>query len=287
MTRAWLLAVAMVAGLVAAQRPARADDRGPRPAVVARLADGQRAYDEQDYAAAIRTLTPITRDPTATRAQRLRALELIALSHFILRELAGARDTFERILDIDPGFELTDRSGSPRLRSFFDELKRELVPGYGGAAELEHAAPASATAGRAIELEVRAVRGAGAVAAVVVHVRRRGELTFRAVAAAPRGAATWRARWILEAAARPYAIDYYVEGRDRGGALSARIAAPDQPLAIPVAAGASMARRRWYTRWYVVAGAAVLVGGLTSAAIVGSRGPGSGSLPPGTITVTP
>ncbi|MCE9573345.1 MAG: hypothetical protein K8W52_09325 [Deltaproteobacteria bacterium] len=281
-------AILVLAGLVAiAAAPARADERAPA-AVKARLADGQRAYDDQDYAAAIRALTPITRDPTATRAQRLRALELIALSQFIRRDLADARDTFERILDIDPGFELTDRSGSPRLRTFFEDLKRELVPGYGGAAELEHAAPDSATAGRAIELEVRAVRGAGSVANVVVHVRRRGELTFRDVDAAPHGPATWHARWTLEGSARPYAIDYYIEGRDRAGTVSARIAAPDQPLTIPVAAGTAPARRRWYTRWYVVAGAAVLVGGATSAVIfAGSRDAVSGSLPPGTITVTP
>jgi hypothetical protein len=281
-----LLCLAMLIAVAAPRLGAAPGD--PLPVVKVRLEQGQRAYDDQDYAAAIRVLAPVTRDPTATRAQRLRALELIALAQFIRRDLAGARDTFERILDIDPGFELTERSGSPRLRSFFDDLKRELVPGYAGAAELEHAAPDSAIAGHRIELEIRAVRGAGAVIDVVVQVRRRGELTFHPVAAAPHGPGRWRALWTLEPSARPYAIDYYVEAHDRAGAISARIAAPDQPLAIAVAAGTAIAARPWYARWYVIAGAAVVVGGVTTAAIFSaSGGAGSGTLPPGTITVTP
>src|SRR5215510_6031015 len=92
------------------------------------LARGQKLYDAQEYAGVIQALSPVTRDARATRAQRLRALELIALAHFIKGDPGSARATFERILDIDPGYQLRDTSGSPKIRAFFDDLKKQLIP---------------------------------------------------------------------------------------------------------------------------------------------------------------
>ena len=280
---------ALVVLVILACGAARVHADTPRAtAIAARLATGQKQYADQDYAAAIKTLTPVTRDPAATRAQRLHALELIALSQFIRRDEAAARDTFERILDIDPDYQLADDSGAPRIRAFFEQIKRELVPGYGEAAELDHAAPASASAGHRIELDVRAVRGASAVTDVVVMVRRRGEMQYRAIAAAPHGDARWRAGWTPEASRTAYDLDYYIEARGPGGEAVGRIASPEDPLPLHVGPGSTGERGHWYTRWYVVAGAAVVVGGATTAAVLGARGgAGPGSLPPGTITVTP
>ena len=76
---------------------------GPQ-AIETFLARGQKLFDDQDYAAAIQTLSPVTRDARATRAQRLRALELIALADLIRGDEGAARVTFERILDIDFGY---------------------------------------------------------------------------------------------------------------------------------------------------------------------------------------
>jgi len=288
MRRAAVLVLALAVGLAGAVPPAAADGTGHAAAIAHRLDEGQHHFAEQDYGAAIRALMPLTRDPAATRAQRLRALELIALSQYIRRDQAAARDTFERILDIDPGYVLRDTSGSPRIREFFENIKRELIPGYGGAATLDHAAPASATAGRKIELDVRAVRGAASVVDVVVYVRRRGEMGYRAIPAAPRGKARWRASWTLEPSRRPYAIEYYIEGRGVAGEATGRIASPDDPLPLAVAAGTGADHGHWYTRWYVVAAAAVVVGGGATAAVFAGRGGApDGSLPPGTITVSP
>ena len=254
------------------------------------LARGQSRFDEQEYASAIQLLTPVTRDARATRAQRLRALEVIALSHFIRSDPAAARATFERILDIDPGYQLRDTSGSPKIRAFFDDLKRQLIPGYdpNAGADLEHAAPTAGTAGRPLEVDVRATRGGERVFDVVLAMRRRGELGYRLVPATPRGGSSWRIRAVPDVAPRPYVLEYYVEARDAGGAAVARIAAPDSPLEIALAAGTAEPARRWYGRWYVIAaGAAVLAAGATGLVIANTGGPGPGSLPPGTVTVTP
>jgi hypothetical protein len=282
-----LIAFALVLFVVA---PAYGDDADPQ-AIETFLARGKKLFDDQDYGAAIQTLTPVTRDARATRAQRLRALELIALSQFIRRDEGAARATFERILDIDPGYQLRDTSGSPKIRAFFDSLKKQLIPNYdpNAGADLEHAAPTAGTAGRAIELEVRATRGGERVFDVVVATRRRGELTYRALSASPRGDGKWRARVVPDPSAKPYVLEYYVEARDAGGAAVARIAAPNSPLEIALAAGGPDAggRRPWYGRWYVIAGAATLAAGLTATTIAVTRGPDPGTLPPRSITLSP
>jgi hypothetical protein len=253
------------------------------------LARGQKLFDEQEYAAVIQALTPVTRDARATRAQRLRALELIALAQFIRNDRGAARVTFERILDIDPGYQLRDTSGSPKIREFFDELKQRLIPGYDprAGADLEHAAPTAGAAVRPIELEVRATRGGERVFEVVVATRRRGELGYRFTGGAPRGDARWRFRVTAEPSARPYVLEYYVEARDAGGAPIARIAAPDAPLEIALAAGVHEVRP-WYRRWYVIAGAgAAVAAGVTGVTVAATRGPGPGTLPPGSVVVSP
>ncbi len=278
-----ILALALLIGVA----PARGDV-GPQ-AIETFLERGRKLFDEQEYVGAIQTLGPVTRDARATRAQRLRALELIALAHFIHGDEGAARETFERILDIDPGYQLRDTSGSPKIRMFFDDLKKQLIPGYDpdAGADLEHAAPTAGSAGKQIEIEVRATRGGERVFELVLATRRRGELTYKRFAAAPRGGANWRARVIPEPSQKPYVLEYYVEARDAGGGAVARIAGPDAPLEIALAPGGGEVKRAWYGRWYVIVGAAVVAAGVTGVAVAARRGPEPGSLSPGSVTVTP
>jgi hypothetical protein len=282
------LIIAALACAVAAPASVARADVGPQ-AIENYLARGQKLFEEQEYAGAIQTLAPVTRDARATRAQRLRALELIALAEFIRNDKGAARATFERILDIDPGYQLRDTSGSPQLRAFFDSLKKELVPGYDpkAGADLEHAAPTAGSAGKPVELEVKVTRGN--VFDLVISTRRRGELTYSQSPLMPRGDNRWRARITPAASAKPYVLEYYVEARDAGGGAIARIAAPDQPLEIALTPGGPDAadKHPWFTRWYVIAGAAIVTGIAGAAIVTSQRGPGDGSLPPGTITVTP
>jgi hypothetical protein len=284
MARALILALLVS---LAAAPAARADDVGPA-AIEAYLARGQQMFDEQEYAGAIQTLAPVTRDARATRAQRLRALELIALAQFIRNDKGAARATFERILDIDPGYQLRDTSGSPQLRAFFESLKKQLIPGFdpNAGADLEHAAPTAGSAGKPLEIEVRVTRGN--VFDLVIATRRRGELTYATSQLRPRGDNRWRTKLTPAPSSKPYVLEYYVEARDAGGAAIARIAAPDQPLEIALAAGGpDTSHRPWYTRWYVIAGGAVVGAGLGAVIVGATRGPGPGSLPPGTVTVSP
>jgi hypothetical protein len=73
----------------------------------------------------------------------------------------------------------------------------------------------------------------------------------------------------------------------RGGAVIARIAAPDAPLDMALLPGSIEGKRPWYGRWYVIAGgAAAVAAGLTGLAAFASRGPDPGTLPPGSVTLS-
>jgi hypothetical protein len=274
----------LFAALVVASPSLHADDAGAQQ-METYLERGKKLFEDQEYTGAIQALAPVTRDARATRAQRLKALEMIALAHYILRDEGAARATFERILDIDPGYQLQDTSGSPKIRTFFAQLKARIVPNYdpNAGADLEHAAPTAGTAGRSLEFEVRVTRGN--VFDVVLATRRRGELSYRTSALAPRGDNRWRVRVTPDPSAKPYVLEYYLEARDAGGGQVARIAAPDQPLEIALASGGREAQP-WYTRWYVIAGAAAFATSVTVIGVEANRGPGPGTLPPGSITVT-
>ncbi len=215
----------------------------------------------------------------------MRAWELVALSRFILGDRGGARTAFERVLEADPGFQLRDTSGSPRIREFFDEVRADVLGAATATVDLEHAAPRAGTAGTRLELEVRATRGADVVTEVVVLHRKVGVLAYDTTAARSVADDRWRAAVPLASARRAYSIEYYVEARGPGGSLLARVATPDAPLLLEISPGE--APKPWYGRWYVIAGAAAVAAGATGAVILSTRGPSDGSLPPGTITVTP
>ncbi len=277
----WLTLAVLALGLLA-PRLAHAD-----AAKVKQLLDaGEAFFEDQDYGKVIKVLRPVTTDAASTRAQRLRALELVALSHLILGDDVAARGSFERLLDIDPGYQLTDQSGSPRIREFFDDVRAAVLGvAAGGSAALDHAAPTQAPAGRRLEIDVRATAGAEHVKEVVFFVRRRGTRDYAAVTAAFRGDARWRIRWTPDASIDAYGVEYYIEGRGLTGEPVARAGSPEAPLTIEIASGQG-APPAWYRRWYVWAGAGALAAGAIGAIWLGSGG-GDGSLPPGTVTVTP
>ena len=61
------------------------------------------------------------------------------------------------------------------------------------------------------------------------------------------------------------------------------------PIEIALSAGGidPPQKRAWYARWYVVAGVAVVAAGVTGLVVATSGGPDAGSLPPGSVTVSP
>ena len=262
-----------------------APDAGAR--VRKQLELGQDFFADMEYKEAIRVLLPVTRAGAATRAQRLRAYELIGQSYLILGDKSRARAAFEELLAIDSGYQLREATESPKIRDFFAAVKRDYVPdSVAASAELEHSAPPSATGGRRVELEVVVKHGAEEVKGIAAVVRRRGVLAYtRSVALRRIGDRRWRARFRAPASAEPYVLEYYIEARDLGGRSVGRVAGPETPLSFPVDAGGT--RRSWYRRWYAVAGATALVGIGAALLVTSGDSAPTGSLQPGRVTVTP
>lgn len=283
---AWLCAASavLVSTPVATAAPS-ASDR-----VNKRLARGLELFGELEYRQCIRELAPVPKDPAATRAQRLRALELIGQSHLILGDEARAREAFQDLLAIDPGYQLRDDTGSPKIRDFFDAVKRAYVPGFdaGHVSELAHSAPEGAVAGRRVELAVEVTGGPEHVKSMVVLVRRRGVLGYgKGIELRRLDEARWRARFDAPASGDAYVLEYYVEARNIAGGAVGRVGGPETPLALTVAAGHERTRPWYQRRWYVIAGGAALVGIGTALLVTSGGDAEDGTLPPGRVTLSP
>ncbi|HUS68953.1 MAG TPA: hypothetical protein VMZ28_30665 [Kofleriaceae bacterium] len=258
----------------------------------ARIEEGFRLFQDLEYRAAIQKLKPVRLDPAATRAQKLRVLELIGISHLILGEKARATEAFEDLLTLDAGYQLRHDEDSPKIRQFYDTVKAAFLPGFeaGQEARLDHAAPRDAQAGRAVEIEAVVRVGLERVKEVVLRWRRGGVLDYTDAPMRRAGGegTRWRARFVPPASRSAYAVDYYVEAKNAAGGSIGRVGGPETPLSLEVRAGEGDAEAGpWYTRWYVIGGAAAVIG-VAAAAVVLTRGEDApdGSLDPGRVSLS-
>jgi tetratricopeptide (TPR) repeat protein len=269
--------------------PARATPADPQAAVKARMADGERRYADQEYRAAIDIFQSVLADSTSTRDQRARAYEYIGLSWLILGKKQRAREAFEDLLSIDPHYTLSDPSHSPKLREFFEEVRATFVPGYAraaaGEAELEHAAPAHAMAGRPVELLAVPTRNAQMVKHVTLHWRRPGLVTFNAVPLRTENG-RFVANFTPPREPGDYNLEYYLEAHDDKGRVVARVASPQSPIALPVTSTRE-GPTAWYKRWYVWAAVGAVVAGVAIGATIAATAEKApdGTLPPGKVTL--
>jgi hypothetical protein len=256
--------------------------------VRAAIAEGERRYSEQEYRACIEAFGAVLRDQASTRDQRARAYEYIGLSWLILGKKQKAKEAFEDVLSIDPHYTLSDPSRSPKLREFFEEVRASFLPGYAkgaGEAELEHAAPTGAVAGRAVEIAAVATRGGSTLRSVSLLTRRHGLLTFDSESLSA-GKDRWRVTFYPPGDVHDYTLEYYLEARDAKGRVVARVASPQQPLTLQVR-GAPQTATAWYKRWYVWAAVgAVVTGAVIAGAVAGTaQSAPDGSLPPGKVSL--
>jgi len=284
-----LTIVAAVLCLIAPTQTAHGKDAGAK--IRKRLVFGKKLFDDLQYRKAIRILRPVTTASVATRAQRVRAHELIGLSYLTLGNKKRARAAFEDLLTIDANYQLKDDTGSPKIRQFFNKVKKAFVPNAGtGAVELEHEAPKSAAGARRVEVDLFVGRGADKVKEVVLSFRRRGLLRYERqqfIRFGRRGKRErWRARFSAPATSQRARLDYYIEAKDIAGRVIGRIAGPTAPLSIDLTTGQTT-QAAWYRRWYVIAGTAAALG-IGGALIIGAASGGQGgSLAPGKVVLTP
>jgi hypothetical protein len=260
------LAAVLLAGW-ALSSPARAVE-----AAGARLADGVRRYEDQDYRRAIVVLEAVLGDPGASRAQKATAYEYTGLSWLILGQQQLARDALTALFKLDPRHPLSDPSQSPKLREFYEEVRKTVVPAptptppvptpppRSEPPSLTALAPSEARAGTRLTLRARLEPG-GAVRKVTLTWRERGG-AFRRVAAVVEGEAC---RAEIDAPRSATALELYWEALGAGNATLAQAGSAEAPEALPLTGGGPSVPG--YKRWYVwtivgvvVVGAAVGVG---------------------------
>jgi hypothetical protein len=246
------------------------------------LAQARREFMSQEYERVIRLLTPLVESPLATISVKVEGYELLGLSYLILGEKKRARESFENLLELESSHVLRDPSDSPKLREFFEDVKRSFVPGYKvrSPVSLEHAAPSGATAGRRVEIGALILKGGREVRQVILRWRRSGLLTYEAAPMRRQGAQLL-VGFVLPEDVTSYRLEYYLEARDGTGQVLRRVGSPERPMVIMVAGAVrrseSVLRKWWF--WTII-GAAV-AGGVTAGIVAGtaSRIP-QGNLPP-------
>ncbi len=249
----------------------------------------EEAYDDLSYEEALEAAEAALSDPEITSAHQLAALEIAGLSHFILGREDAAAAAFVELLAIDPYYQLSEDTGSPKIREAFEEARQRARDDT--FAELVHAAPTSAQSAGIAEFEVAVGRGAGEIVEMAIAWRERGDARFRRAPVRRTEHDEWAVSFTLPASNERWVLEYYVEARDARGQPIGRVGAPNSPLAIPVSptgAGARPGSTPWFRRWYVIGAGAAALGAAGLAVGLSAGGSSSqGTLEPGSVTITP
>jgi tetratricopeptide (TPR) repeat protein len=251
---------------------------------------GIAAYNDLEYPRAIEILQKALQE-TLTRDEKVVTFQTLAFAHFALDKNEAAIADFENLLFIDGAFEL-DRTISPRVRAVFEEAKARVATGRG--------VDTSRTGGRSLPVirprvtpqhvkEGQAITIAGAYPGGVAHnvelfYRVRGKNVFAKLKAPTelggRFAVTVPGMHVMAPA-----LEYYMVVLDESGSSVALAGALGQPLAVDVEG----LHRPVYTKgwfWGVMAGVAVVGGGVAAAVVLSTRSTITSSTP-STISIQP
>lgn len=259
--------VAVVAAVAITARGAAAE---PATQLVARA---QMEWDDQEYEKVIAVADELLAGADASPRQRVEALRLKGSALVVLDRPADAADVFDRLFVIDPDYELPPKS-SPRILQVFaparakwqvaeeQRLAIELGPAWRALVMRVHL-PEHPRGGRPIEIAVELTDPNAIADRILLSRRHRGAgyyTTTEQRAHAGRLAFTISAD--DTASDSPYTLELHVQAKHRSGVALRREGAPDQPLALDVAAGRvprpSPITHRW---WFWTGIVAIGVGG--------------------------
>lgn len=252
---------ALSLSLVFAAAVAQADPGGE-------LDRARASYDDQEYQSAIavadRVLAGAPDRDTAIEALRLKAFSLAVLG----RDAESAA-AFVAILEIDPRFELAERT-SPRILAVFRptrsrwELERETALRERLGADLAALTlsvdwPVASRGGQPLEIAVRLADPKKLIADVAIHYRRRGEQSYSRLSVRPtssRFAVTIPGD--LTASRTDYQLEAFAVAAHQSGVALARVGTRDVPIVLAMGAGQVPTPTPIYRRWWFIAGAAAL-----------------------------
>ena len=195
------------------------------------LATGRELYLQLDFPGAIEAMSRALAVSGAGAGQRLEAHEYRGASYLVMNDDSSAREAFGQMLRIDPYHALREPSGSPKIRSFVEGLRAEMVPDAALDPDAVFTAelPEAGRAGDTIAVRVTSA-GISPTRVDVLHrsdeqrdwsrsaLERRGEAHEGSV---PAPATTGR-------------LLLYAEARDKSGRVVGRAGEPHWPLEVAI-----------------------------------------------------
>jgi len=248
------LALSIAIAVTVADGSARADIESPS------VKHGLAAYNDLDYPKAIQFLEQ-ARTESLTREEKLVTYQTLAMAHVALGENDLGRADFQRLLRLDPSFNL-DRRIAPKVRAVFEEAKAAVATDAAGvksglSALTPELSPPRPRAGQ--PLTVRVLLAGGLAHSMALYHRVAGQRQFSRVLV-PATEGGHFAATIPGGNVQPPGVEYHVELLDDAGAAVAQAGSLGQPASIDIAAPRKPVYRKgwfWGVMGGVVAAAAV------------------------------
>jgi hypothetical protein len=194
---------------------------------------GIAAHDELDYPKCVAELEKALGE-SLTKVEKVTALKMIGFCRVALNQGEPARVAFQKLLAIEPTFEL-DRTISPRVRTIFDEAKKIVASSRSQAQPiLADLYPARPKAG--VAATVSGTHPTEKVDRVVLSYRNRGETGFNKVEAVPKMGGRFELT-IPGAQVTGAALEFFVTVLDEAGLVRAQSGTVEQPQVADIDGG--------------------------------------------------
>lgn len=267
--RPWRLTPIVIVGFLFALIPSRVTAQEART-----LERGRELFRSFEYDEALELMQHVVDDGSSSAAERIGALELVGVIHLLQRRQDEARQSFERLLALDPGHELDDSDLPPRVREFFDEVRTEAPAAAQPETELD-APDTFPEAGVAPVLLTLSGETAG-VARALLHLRSSQNSDFFVEEPMTRQGDSFSSD--VEAPSEGN-VDFFITLEAPSGHVLASVGSEDEPRTITVPAPianpepiAEAEGRPWYrTWWFWTVVGVVVAGGVTAGVIAGTR----------------
>jgi tetratricopeptide (TPR) repeat protein len=254
MERRWLITVLVAVVFAVAAEGARADVESPS------VKRGLAAYNDLDYPKAIQCLEQ-ARLESLTREEKLVTYQTLAMAHVALGDNELARADFQRLLRLDPSFQL-DRRIAPKVRAVFEEAKAAVATDAAGvrsglSALTPELSPPRPRAGQ--PLTIRVQLAGGLAHSMALYHRLAGQRQYSRVLVPVESGGHFEAT-IPGGSVQAPGVEYHVALLDDAGAAVAQAGSLGQPTAIEIAAPRKPVYRKgwfWGVMGGVVAAAAV------------------------------
>jgi hypothetical protein len=213
---------------------------------------GADMFEEQRYEESIQTLSAVVVRKDIPKAQRIRALQLMAYNHIVLGNLDQARGVVWSVYAEDEDYVLGEGE-SPRFREFFEKSKQEWIeagrPGKavaeaGVRVKIKHAPPSESEPGVAIALKGVVEDPDAVVSRLQIFYRTgsSGKFVSKPVKFAMRKFKVTIPSSVVEAPL----VEYYLQAVDRQGVPVATRGDAEAPLRVSVVEDTSVVESPWF-----------------------------------------